>query len=437
MRRRWTAAAAATMVALTACGSEGGTPPPSAALAGVDPERVSGEITVLTNRTDQVSDGTLERYADAFRKVYPDVEVRFEGFTDYEGEAMKRLKGDRPGDVLLIPDSLAIGRFPAYFDPLGSADDLAPTFDFTEYATVGGKVYGLANIGIATGLVYNKAVWREAGITEWPRTGGEFITDLKAIKAATGAIPYYTNYKDAWPLRQWSDVIGAPSCSNTAKDALASTAEPWRAGQDPYAVDGLLFDVVHEKLSEGDPTATDWEQSKALMGSGKVATMLLGSWAVPQMRKAAGAAGHNPDDIGFMPFPAQTNSHHCSVASPDYKYAVNKHSRYKDAARAWIYWYITQSGSARAEQAISTVTGTPLPDVLKPFDERGVRIVVQTQDGAAAVSAIEKASGIALDTPEYRQRLIDVARGAAPGGRDAFFSDLNRKWSAAQRTAAR
>ncbi|WP_030268298.1 ABC transporter substrate-binding protein [Streptomyces sp. NRRL B-24484] len=435
MRRRWTAVWAATAAVLTACGGQGAVGPTSP-IAPSDPAAVSGEITVLTNRTDRIKDGTFKRYADAFRKEYPGVTVRFEGLTDYEGEATLRMKAGTYGDVLLIPNSLSVGQFPAYFAPLGSATDLAQSFDFTEYADVGGRVYGVAGIGMATGLVYNKAVWEQAGITEWPRSAADFLADLKAIKDRTGAVPYYTNYKDGWPLRQWTDLIGAPSCSNTAKDQLADTARPWSAGQDLNAIDGLLYDVVHQKLSEGDPTATDWETSKALMGGGRIGAMLLGSWAVPQMQAAAGAAGHDPAEIGFMPFPVQKNSHHCAVVEPDYKFAVNKHSRHQDAARAWIDWFLTRSGSAQDEQVISTVKGTPLPAALEPFDERGVRIVAQTQDRTADVSRIDRAAGIGLDTPDYRRRLIDIARGAVPGDRDGCFAELNAKWAAAQRVPA-
>ncbi|MFC9331261.1 ABC transporter substrate-binding protein [Kitasatospora sp. NPDC057015] len=422
MRKGWMAATAATTMLFTTCGCASGG-------ASSGNSTVSGSITVLTNRTDQIQDGTLKKYAARFRKLYPNVKVTFEGLTDYEGEVGIRMRTDGYGDVLLIPNSLPVNQYPTYFAPLGAADELSQRFDFTEYGSVGNRVYGLANIGIATGFVYNKAVWQQAGISEWPRTQQEFIDDLKAVKSRTSAVPYYTNYHDGWPLRQWTDHIGGPNCDNTARDALASTAEPWTAGKDLYAIDGLLYSAVHERLTEADPTTTDWESSKTLMGSGRIGAMFLGSWAIPQIRRAAKAAGHDPDDIGYLPFPAQHNGHLCTVVQPDYKYAVNTHSANKDAARAWIDWYLTRSGAARAEEAISTVKGTPLPPALKAFDERGVRIMTQTEDRAAAVSRIDKAAEIGLDAPDYRRRLVDIARGAAPGDQNGYFAELNRKWS--------
>ncbi|MFI5531294.1 ABC transporter substrate-binding protein [Kitasatospora sp. NPDC051853] len=433
MRRGWVAVAAATAMLLTACGSGGdGAPPPD----GGD-TRVSGEIKVLTNRVDQLSDGTLRKYADRFRKAYPDVRVRFEALTDYEGGIGVRLDGGDYGDVLLIPNSMNLGQYPTYFASLGSADELAQTFDFTEYATVAHQVYGLANIGIATGFVYHKAVWEQAGVTEWPQTPEQFIDALRAIKAKTRAIPYYTNYHDGWPLRQWSDHIGGPGCNNSARDALAATPDPWSPGRDLHAIDGLLYSAVRERLTEPDPAATDWESSKTLMGTGQIGAMFLGSWAIPQMRKAAEAAGRNPDDIAYLPFPALSKSHFCTVVQPDYKYAVSSRSKNKAAARAWIDWYLTKSGSAQAEQAISTVKGTPLPPALKAFDERGVRIMTQTQDKAALVSEIDKDARIGLSSPDYRRKLVDIARGAAPGDQAGYFADLNKRWAQSQRRLGR
>ncbi|MEU6407031.1 extracellular solute-binding protein [Streptomyces sp. NPDC046985] len=434
MRRTACAAAgAAVALTLTACGAGAGSGGASATAAPPgDPAKVSGAITVLTNRTDQVQDGTLKRYAARFRRIYPHVTVRFQGLTDYEGDVKIRLNSKDYGDVLAIPDSVPLKRYPTFFAPLGSAADLSKTYDFTDHATVDGRVYGIAGIGTVGGFVYNKAVWRRAGVTQWPTTPQQFLDDLKAVKARTGAIPYYTNYHDGWPLTKWGEALGSPSCDPAAHDKLAGAAAPWAAGQDLNTADGLLYTIVHDKLSEADPTTTNWENSKALLGAGKAGTMWLGSWAVVQMRDAAEKSGKNPDDIGFMPFPAQKDGRFCSVVRPDYQYAVNAHSGNKAAARAWIDWFVNKSGDAQAALSVSAVKGTPLPAPLKPLQEAGVRFLHLSEGKAAQVDEIDKASEIGLTAPDYPQHLVDVARGAAGGDLDSVFKDLDRKWSDAR-----
>ncbi|MFI8081750.1 extracellular solute-binding protein [Kitasatospora sp. NPDC086009] len=433
MRRGWVAVAAATTVVLTACSSNGGDGASSVPTVNADPAKVSGSITVLTNRTDQLGEGILDKYAAEFKKVYPNVKVKFEGMKDYEGEVKIRMNTENYGDVLPIPSDLSIAQFPHFFSPLGEAAELSKQYQWTDYSTVAGKVYGIANYGTVTGFVYNKKVWADAGVTEWPKTPEEFVTALKALKAKGAATPYYTNYHDGWPLRQWTDAVSSPSCDPGAKDAMATTPLPWTGGNDIFTIDSLLYSVVHEKLSEEDPTTTNWDNSKVLLATGKVGSMYLGSWSIAQVRDAASKAGANPDDIGYMPFPSTTGTP-CTVLQPDYKYAINKHSKNQEAARAWIDWFVNKSGAAQNEQGISSVKGTELPSALKPFIEKGVRMISQNQEKLAAVKKIDKGAEINLDAPDYRQKLVDIARGAAAGDQKSYFAELNKKWSESQKT---
>lgn len=397
-----------------------------------DPAKVTGTITVLTNRTDQVQDGTTQEYATEFAKVYPGVKVEFQGLTDYEGEVRIRLNSEDYGDVLSIPNSVPTNQYPRFFAPLGTSDELSRKYDFTERATLDSKVYGIANIGTANGFVYNKAVWERGGVTEWPTTPAEFLNALKAIKDKTGATPYYTNYKDGWPMTNWGNGLGSPSCDPAANDKLSEIDDPWGPGRDLTVVDTLLHDIVHDGLSEADPSTTNWENSKNLIATGEVATMWLGSWAVVQMRDAAEKAGLNPEDIGFMPFPAQSGGKFCTVVRPDYQYAINKHSKSKEAARAWIEWFIEKSGDARQALSISSVKGAPLPDSLKPFEAADVTFVRLGLGKSALVDDVDKASEIGLGSKDYPQRIVDVARGAADGDLAGVFADLNRRWAEAR-----
>ena len=437
MRRRVLSAVAlmaAVTVVGTACSSSGGTTSTAAATAASDPSSVSGDITVLTNRTDLIGDGTLKKYAADFKKVYPKVNVKFQGMTDYEGEVKIRMNTKNYGDVLLIPAAVARGDYPKFFAPLGDSADMASKYQFTDSGTVNGKVYGIVSFASANGFVYNKKLWQQAGITSWPTTPEQFVADLKQIKAKTKATPYYTNYKDGWPLTAWTNVLGSATCDPEANNKL-TTGDPWKAGSDLNSGDSLLYNIVHSKLSEDDPTTTNWENSKNLLATGKAATMWLGTWSVPQMQQAATKAGVDPQDIGYMPFPAQAGGKYCSVEAPDYQYAVNANSSHKAAARAWVDWIVNKSGFATSVSGISSVKGSALPAILQPFTSAGVQMITESQAKTPQVNAIDKASEVGLQTPEYRQKLIDAARGAGGGSLSSIFSDLSKKWKSGQQTA--
>ena len=171
---------------------------------------VKGDIKVVTWRTDLVEDGTFDKYAAEFNKKYPDVNVNFEAITDYEGEVRTRMNTKDYGDVLLIPNSITAR--PAA--PLLRAARARSTSSRTSTGSspsrrFEGKGYGIAITGNAQGVVYNKKIWAEAGITDAADHRGRVLAALQAIKAKTDAIPLYTNYKDGWPLTQWVGNRGA------------------------------------------------------------------------------------------------------------------------------------------------------------------------------------------------------------------------------------
>ena len=424
----------AAVLLAAGCTGSGGASQGEDAKAADDPDRVSGTIKVLTHRTDLVQDGTMKKYAAEFNKAYPKVKVEFEALTDYEGEVKIRMNTENYGDVLMIPSVIKKNDYPKFFASLGTAAERSKKYLFTDFTTVDGKVYGQSPMGAVPGLLYNKRVWEEAGITDWPTTPAEFIAGLKAVKSKTDAVPYYTNFKDMWPLSQWTSVNGSPSCDEQATTRLVE-GNPWEEGADLRVGDTLLHDIVREGLIEKDPTTTNWEGSKPKLAKGEIATMWLGSWAVIQFQAAAKEAGSNPDDIGFMPFPAQVDGKFCATMSPDYNQAVNINSDHKEAARAWIDWFTDKSGYADDNLALSPVKGAPLPDVLKPFEAAGVQLMELDDAQGAAVKEIDNQSEVGIYKPDYRQELVDLARGAKDGSLDGFLDDLGERWTEAAKTA--
>ncbi|MEU1339959.1 ABC transporter substrate-binding protein [Streptomyces sp. NPDC090075] len=432
--RTLAALATGTALLLAACTGTGGATKGADAKAPDDPSKVTGTITVLTQRTDLKQDGTLDRYAAAFNKVYPKVKVEFQALTDYETEVKIRMNTENYGDVLMIPGVIKKSDYPKFFASLGTRADLSKKYRFTGFTTVDGKVYGQSPIGVMPGFVYNKRVWKAAGVTQWPTSPAEFLADLQAIKSKTDATPYYTNYAAQWPLSSWTFVNGSVHCDPGATTKLAE-GDPWAQGADLRVGDTVLYDIVHDGLAENDPTTTNWEASKAQLAKGRIATQWLGTWAIVQFQDAAKQAGVNPDDIGFMPFPAQTDGKFCGTVGPDYNQAVNVHSKHKAAARAWIDWFTDKSGYDTDNLAISPLKNAPLPAVLKPYEDAGVKLIELDDTAGARVKLIDSESEVGIYAPDYRQRLVDLARGARGGTLDGFLDDLGKKWTAAEKTA--
>ncbi|MEV6165634.1 ABC transporter substrate-binding protein [Streptomyces sp. NPDC052052] len=420
-------------LAIAGC-SGAGAPSTGTASAPADPSEASGTIKVLTQRTDLVKNGELDAYAAEFNKIYPKVKVKFEGLTDYEGEVKIRMNTKNYGDVLMIPGAVSKNDYPTFFAPLGSSSVMSDKYRFSDKTTVAGKVYGVAQFGTVNGFVYNKALWKKAGVTEWPTTPQEFLAGLRAIKSKTGAVPYYTNFKDGWPLVQWTGNIGSVSCDGSATNTLAGASSPWNKGSELQVIDTLLYDIVKNGLSEKDPNTTNWEASKAKVAKGEIGAMMLGSWSITQMQDAAKKAGGKADDIGYMPFPAQSDGKFCATVVSDYQQAVNIHSEHKEAARAWIDWFTEKSGYSVKEGAVPTLKSASMPATLDDLVDNDVIFVDRSERDTGTVNDIDKGAEIGLNSPDYRQKLIDIARGAQKGSLDSYFAELNKKWNEAAAT---
>ena len=422
------ALAATTALVLTSCSGSAASDPDNT----IDGD-VSGEITVLTNRTDLVSDGTFDAYAAEFNKTYPDVTVTFEGVNDYENAVKTRLNGSSYGDVLAVPAAVKPAQFEQFFEPLGDTADFAEKYRYTSKHSYDGTQYAIASGGNANGIVYNKKVFEEAGITELPTSESEWLDALEQIKDSTDAIPLYTNYKDGWPLSQGMGSLGAITDDPDAAIHMAEDTEPWTEGTDIYAIDSLLFESVAAGLTEPDPLTTDWETSKTDLGSGKIGTMILGSWAISQMQAAAEKAGADPADIGYMAWPASVDGVQYATNDGDYGYGVSKHSDNKAAAWAWIQFFTEESGYTESQGMVPTLATAPLPENLSGLEEAGVQLIEPAAAPAGQESLLsDTANDAQVDIygQVYRQKLVDIARGAAEGDKDSYFAELNERWGA-------
>lgn len=389
------------------------------------PEEIEGEITVITNRTDIV-DSVFNDYKVLFNEKYPNVEVSFEALTDYGGEIMPRMNTKDYGDVQFLPVQMPIEDIPNFFEPLGSLDEMEQNYLGVEERAVDGTVYGIPIAVTYTGIVYNKAVFEEAGVEGIPATKEEFIEALKKVKENTDAIPLYTNYAAGWPLTQWEGAVTTTAGNVDYYNIdMLDDPTPFDAGDPHYEHYKLLYDAAEQGLIEEDPLTTDWEASKVRMNNGEIATMVLGSWALEQIQ----GAGENGDDIAIMPFPSDAEKTIFSLGA-DLNISINKNSENKDAAFAWVDWFIHESGySVEQSGGISAAKDVPLPEALAAGEELGWEFSMLTpspDDLKGKLDEIDKESEVGLWLEPKKKILIE----AAIGNRDMSFDDVMNSWNA-------
>ena len=319
---------------------------------GEDYKDLTTTIKFIHHKTDREEDGTISDLSAKFNELYPNIMVETEGITDYQEDALLRLSAGDWGDVMFIP-AVDKAELSTYFIPFGTVEEMSEYVNFADEWMYDNMCYGIGFMGNAQGILYNKKVFADAGITELPKTPDEFIAALQAIKDNTDAIPLYTNYAAGWTMGgQWDAFLGAITTSDETwlNQKFVHTAEPFKDNGDgtgAYALYKILYDAVEKGLIEDDYTTTDWEGCKPMINNGEIGCMVLGSWAIAQMK----AAGDHPDDIGYMPFPITVGGKQYATAGPDYSYAINANASEENQAAAMVFvkWMVEESGWCEIE----------------------------------------------------------------------------------------
>lgn len=400
---------------------------------GEDYTDITTTIKFMHHKTDREEDGTIQKYIDEFNKMYPNITVEHEGITDYAETALLRLPTGDWGDIMFIP-SIDMVDLETYFIPYGSVSEMSELVNFADNWKYQDQCYGIGYMANAQGLLYNKKVFADAGITDLPKTPDEFIADLKLIKDNTDAIPLYTNYAAGWTLGgQWDAYLGAITTGDTTwlNQKFTHTADPFKNNGDgtgAYALYKILYDAVAQGLTEEDYTTTDWEGCKGMINRGEIGTMVLGSWAVAQMK----AAGDNPDDIGYMPFPMTINGKQYATAGPDYCYGINANSSADNQAAAMVFvkWMVEESGWCDFEGGYPISKTAPTSFV---FD--GVEVVNNDsapEDEADLMNQMNAESELNFNNGGDSKVAAIVEAAAQGGSYDDIMTEWTQKWNDAQ-----
>ncbi|MGP1589606.1 MAG: ABC transporter substrate-binding protein [Oribacterium sp.] len=400
---------------------------------------IEAEISFFNNRTDMDSEDyggvNWKQYLAAFHKEYPGIKVDITTDTNYAEDALTHLQSGDYETVMMIPH-IDKADLPEYFTSYGALADMEQEINYADTWEYENQVYGVPSTITTQGIVYNKRIFEEAGITEIPKTSAEFLDALRKIRENTDAIPLYTNYAAGWTMGAWDAyIVGNATGDETYRNRkLLHTANPFRDyGDDThaYAVYKILYNAVAGGLTEEDYTTTDWEGSKTMLNEGRIGCMVLGSWAYPQME----AAGEHAEEVGYMPFPITVNGQQYATAAPDYCYGINVNAsdEEKNAAMIFVKWMTEKSGFAYNEDGLPVAawqTETKLAFEGITF----VRNAPAAKGEEDLYNTLNADSELNIDNGG-NTKIQEIIEHAAKGDKrfDEIMEEWNQKWTDAQK----
>lgn len=197
------------------------------------------------------------------------------------------------------------------------------------------------------GYIYNKAMFRDAGIDETPQTFDELRDAAQALQAA-GYTPFATGYGEWWVLglHLVNIAFAMQPDPQAFVDGLMDGSETM-AGNEYFL---QLKDIIdlNVEFGEPNPLTTDNNKQTSLFANGEVAMMQQGNW------KEIVIQDTDPDlEIGVFPIPLNNDpaeSDRLPIGVPFY-FIVNGGSpeRDQEVARDFLNWHVSSDIGREAQ----------------------------------------------------------------------------------------
>lgn len=234
---------------------------------------------------------------------------------------------------------------------------------------VGDKTYIWSPSTTPIGVIYNKQVFKDAGVAKPPTTYPEFLAASEKIKKA-GKIPIAVGLQTPW-VTQLIPYAIAPATAfaddpNLAKDMQdgkkSFTNSEWDEVYKRY------LDLEKRGYFNPNPNGTTFEQQTEMVANGKAGMAIQVTGTLPGFLDAA----QNPDQIGTFPFPATDKADELKIAAGiSAGLGVSAKTQKMAAAKAFVKWLgePAQMGSfAKGGYAVPLVsTGDPVDPLVEPF----------------------------------------------------------------------
>lgn len=338
-KRKWVALPVMTtamVVALAACGG-GGT-------LNSDDSKDSGSskdgktLNVFQFKAEIAKD--MEKMAKAYEKE-TGVKVVVQtvgGGSDY-GAALKSqfASGNEP-DVF---NNGGFTEAKTWQDKLEDLSDEKWVSDLTDLSkepmTIDGKLYGMPMNLEGYGFIYNKEIFKKAGITELPKTLTELTEASKKLKA-DGVTPFSIGYGEWWILG--NHLMNIPMAQQDDPDQFIADLNSGKGkfeDNKQFKEFMNLFDLTIE-YGNKNPLTTDYNTQVSQFAEGKTAMIQQGNWAQQLITDV------NPDiEMGFIPMPINDDKEKMDrlpVGVPN-NWVVNKNSKNKEEGKKFLEWMAT------------------------------------------------------------------------------------------------
>lgn len=344
------------MTLLSACGNNAADNGAAAGNSGAASSGETVKIEFFQNKTE--AKATFDKLVAKFNEANPGIVVS--QINPPDAETVLKTRAAKKD----IPDVVGLGATDTYKtlsasglfedftgDPL--VESIQPAYlKMLSDLTGSTELNGIPFSANASGVIYNKAMFAEAGITV-PTTWDEFIAAAQKFKDS-GKNAFYLTLKDSWTT--------LPPFNSLEPSILGTDFFKQRTEGTVKFADS--FQEIAEKqlklteFAQKDIFGKGYNDGNTAFAKGESAMYLQGVWAIPEIVKA------NPEiDLGVFPFPATNDPASNKVISGvDTLLTISKNTKHKEEAKKFVEFllqpenvsqYITEQKAFPAVQGVT------------------------------------------------------------------------------------
>lgn len=448
--KSWTALLLTLALALmlSACGSSGksnetsasasasGSAEPSEAASASASASIEEQVTI-SYWTWVPTDDQMDKVIEEFQKENPNIKVEAyvaEG-SSWQSKLQVAMQAGEGPDVMGMQVGSMLNQYASLLEPLKSYADkywgadwekiFAPgTTEQTSAKATGEMVALPINFTAQEFILYNKAIFDEAGITAVPKTYDELKQIVATLKSKGFDTPLVFGAKDGWhdvdmfnflsqqfgPGKIYEAEAGKISFTDTV---FVDTMKAWKQ---------MFDDGVIQKGALGLATYPDARDQ--YFYARKAAMFPTGTWHVAAATEMKGTKVEN-DATGMFLFPQIGPNPAKPIASVDTAIAINKNSANKEAA-----WKLVDFMTNGAGQQIMTdfIQGSPaklgvVPQTLDQFKFDSVKESIKYVNEQVG-QAVGKRN---LDYPEITNAIGIAMQDVAAGKKiEVALADIQK-----------
>jgi len=412
-------------IALAACGGDDGEEAPAEASPEpteeptVDPESLEANLTWWDTSDPQNEGPAFQELISQFNEVYPNVTIDYQSVPF--GDAQNNFKtaaeaGSGAPDILRaevawVPEFASLGYLFA-LDGTALLEDADDYFETPLSSNVfNGQTYGVPQVTDALSLLYNKALFEEAGLDPEnpPQTWDEVQAAAEALEGV-GADGIFINAGGYFLLPfiygEGGDLVDVDS------ETIVVNSEANATGV------GIAQGLIDSGAAVTPPATDSYPTMMTLFTEGQVGMIINGPWEVNNIRNAPDFGGI--ENLGIAPVPAGSVTAGAPVGGHNYVVWSGMDEAKADAAIAFISFMNSAESQAfladelgllptrRSAYDIDTVANNEVISAFSPvinsatarpwipeggqffgaLDEMAVEVLVQGEDPQAALDDV-------------------------------------------------